>query len=188
MFSSCPDGYSLVSGLLGHSLRRLVCSTGTDFKGLKQAARWCRRRGLISSRIAKKLIALDAAFNVLRHVNSVRAERLLAELDAEIYLKAPDPASYTSYADAATCAATAAPAPLNELADSTRVIEYVAPTPVATLLEPPVPSVHVVQVPHEHVVQNTIETPQLQILEKSVGYSANSSDVTFSAPDRTRDC
>ena len=80
MFSSCPDGYSLVCGLHGHSLRRLVCSTGTDFKGLQQAARQCRRRGLISSRIAKKLIALEAAFNVLRHVNSVRAERLLAEL------------------------------------------------------------------------------------------------------------
>ena len=79
----------------------------------------------------EKTPPLDAAFNVLRHVNSFGAERLLAELDAEIYLNAPDSPSYTSYADAATCAATAAPAPLNELADSTRVIEYVAPTPVA---------------------------------------------------------
>ena len=50
------------------------------------------------------------------------------------------------------------------------MIEYVAPTPVATLLEPLVPSVHVVQVPHVHVVQHTIETPQLQILEKSGGF------------------
>ena len=31
-------------------------------------------------------------------------------------------------------------------------------------------------------MQNTIETPQLQILEKSVGYPANSSDVTYTAP------
>ena len=62
------------------------------------------------------------------------------------------------------------------------MIEFVAPTPVATLLEPPVPSVHVVQVPHVHVVQNTIETPQLQILEKSGGFPANRSDVTLSAP------
>ena len=82
------------------------------------------------------------------------------------------------YVDAATCAATVAPAPVNELAVSTRVIEYVAPAPVATLLEPPVPSVHVVQVPRVHVVQNVIETPQLQIPEKSVGSPATRSDVT----------
>ena len=67
---------------------------------------------------------------------------------------------------------------MNELADSTRVIEYVAPTPVATLLEPPVPSVHVAQVPHE----NTIETPHLPILEKFVGFRATRSDVTRTAP------
>ena len=100
-------------------------------------------------------------------MNSVRAERLLAELDAEVLVETPDPASYTTYADAAS----AALAPVNELAASTRVIEYVAPAPVATLLEPPVPSVHALQVPHE--------TPQLQILEKFVGFPATRSDVTI---------
>ena len=104
--------------------------------------------------LRKKLLALGAAFNVLRHMNSVRAERCLAELEAEVHVKTTDPASYTLYADAATCAATAAPAPVNELAVSTRMSENVAPAPVATLLEPPAPSVHVVQVPHIHVVQN----------------------------------
>ena len=114
--------------------------------------------------------------------NSFRAERLLAELEAEVHVKTTDPASYTVYADAATCVVTAAPAPVSELAVSTCVIEYVAPAPVATLLEPPVPSVHVVHVPHVHVVRNTIETPQLQILEKSGGFPATRSDVTFFAP------
>ena len=56
---------TLVCGPHGHSLRRLVCSTGTDFKGLEQAARQCRRSGLISSRIARKLLALDAAYQRL---------------------------------------------------------------------------------------------------------------------------
>ena len=77
---------------------------------------------------------------------------------------------------------TAAPAPVNELAVSTRVVEYLAPAPVATLLEPLVPSVHLVQVPHVHVVQNKIETQQLQILEKYVGFPASRSDVTYEAP------
>ena len=172
MIFSCPDGNSLVCGLHGPSLKRLVCSTGTDFKGHEQAARQCRRSGLISSRIAKKLLPLDAAFNVLRHVNSVRAERLLDELEAEVHVKTTDPASYKMYADAATFAATAAPALVNE---------YVAPAPVAPLLEPPVPSVHFVQVPHVHVVQNTIETQQLQILEKYAGFPASRSDVTCEA-------
>ena len=165
-------------GLHGHSLRRLVCFTGTDFKGVGQAARSVDAAVSTAVGLRKKLLALDAAFTVLRHVNSVRAERLLAELEAEVHVKTTDPASYTMYADAATCAATAAPEPVNELAVSTHVIEYVVPAPVATLLEPPVPSVHVVQVPHVHVVHNTIETPQLQILEKSVGFPANTSDVT----------
>ena len=89
-------------------------------------------------------------------MNSVRVERLLAELDAEVHVKTPDPVSYTTYADAATRAATAVPAP--------------------------VPSVHAVQVPHVHVVQNTIETPQLQILNKYVDFLATRSDVTCSAP------
>ena len=103
----------------------------------------------------KKLFALDAAFAVPRHMNSVRAERPLAELDAEVHVNTPDPASYTTYADAATRAATPAPAS--------------------------VPSVHAVQVPHVHVVQNTIETPQLQILEKSVEFPATRSDVNSTA-------
>ena len=68
----------------------------------------------------EKLLALDAAFKILRHVNSVGAERLLDELDAEVHLNTLYSASYTSFADAATCAATAAPAPVNELADSPR--------------------------------------------------------------------
>ena len=49
-------------------------------------------------------------------MNSVRAERLLVELDAEVHINTLDPSSYTAYADAATCAATAAPTPVNELA------------------------------------------------------------------------
>ena len=59
------------------------------------------------------------------------------------------------------------PAPENEPSVSTRVIEYVAPALVATLLEPRVPSVHVAQVLHVPAVQNTIEISQLQIDENS---------------------
>ena len=150
-------------GLHGHSLRRLVCSAGTDFKGLEQAARQCRRSGLISSRIAKKLLALDAAFNVLRHVNSVRAERLLAELDAEVHVKTPDPASYTTNADAATCAATAASAPVNELAASERVIENVAPAPVG--FHPVQEQMTVQEIPEIQVIERIQEQTEEQIVD-----------------------
>ena len=125
--------------------------------------------------LRKKFLSLDAAFNILRLVDSVRAERLLAELDAEVHLNIPDLASYTSYTDAATCAPT-------ELADSTRVTEYLAPEPVATLLEPRVPSVHIVQVPHVRAAQDTIEIPQLQILENFVSFPATCSNDTYPAP------
>ena len=49
---------------------------------------------------------------------------------------------------------------MKELVAPVPVIEYVAPAPVPTLLEPPIPVVHIVQVPQ--VVQKTTETPQLQ--------------------------
>ena len=51
---------------------------------------------------------------------------------------------------------------------SAHVIEFVAPAPVTTLLEPPVPVGHIVQVPQVQVVQKTTETPQLQIIAKFV--------------------
>ena len=132
MFSSCFDGYG---GLRGHSLRRrLVCSTGTDFKGLETGrSAVSTQRPHQRSDGEKRLLALEAAFNVVRHIRSVRAERLLAELDAEVHVKNPDPASYTTDADAATRAATAVPAP--------------------------VPSVHAVQIPHVHVVQKHNRDP-----------------------------
>ena len=62
----------------------------------------------------EKTSRVGRCFNVLRHVNSVRAERLLAELDAENHIKTPG-------------AATSAPTPMNELEALTRVIQYVPP-------------------------------------------------------------
>ena len=179
---------------------------------------------LISGRIAKKTPRTGRRFQrpSARELGEGRTSSRCA--DVEIHTKTPDPSSYTAYADAGTCAATAAPTPVNELAApqlqtieksvefpatlfdvthtappvnehlasapvneyvasaavnkyvaSPRVIEYVAPAPVATLLEPPVPVVHIVQAPQVQVVQNTIETPQLQIIEKSFEFPATCS-------------
>ena len=77
MFSSCPDGYSLVCGLP----RAPTSKASNRPLGSVDAA------ALPAVGLRKKLLALNAAFNVLRHVNSVRAERLLAELDAEVHVK-----------------------------------------------------------------------------------------------------
>ena len=44
------------------------------------------------------------------------------------------------------------------------------------------PRVHIVQVPHLHAAQDTIEIPQLQILENSVGFPATGSNDTYTAP------
>ena len=122
--------------------------SGGAHVSIKRLARQGRTTtvGIRSPRALMGTLLCAGRFQCLRHMNSVRAERLLAELDAEVHVKTPDPTSHTTYADAATRAATAVLAP--------------------------VPSVRAVQVIHVHVVQNTIETPQLQILEKSVEFPA----------------
>ena len=53
----------------------------------------------------------------------------------------------------------ATPAPINEC---------VAPAPATTLLEPPVPVIHLVHVPRVHVVPKTTEIPYSQIIEQSM--------------------
>ena len=67
---------------------------------------------------------------------------------------APAPAVHAAQAPVIEYVASAS---VNKFVASASVIEYVAPTPVITLLEPPVPVVHVVQVPQVQIIEKTLE-------------------------------
>jgi len=52
------------------------------FQGLRAAASFLRRRRLISPSIARRLVAVDVSYNLLRHITSVNSKRLLCDVRA----------------------------------------------------------------------------------------------------------
>ena len=102
---------------------------GHHFEGLQAAARYKSLK--LTQRHRRQLCHLDVAFNWSRHVTSVKCDMLLVDI-----------LHHASPTLAATCAATASPAPVHE---------YVAPAPVVTdlesVLEPLVPVVRTAPAP-----------------------------------------
>eukprot|EP00401_Gymnodinium_catenatum_P082882 CAMPEP_0117619434 /NCGR_PEP_ID=MMETSP0784-20121206/86614_1 /TAXON_ID=39447 /ORGANISM="" /LENGTH=246 /DNA_ID=CAMNT_0005423323 /DNA_START=109 /DNA_END=846 /DNA_ORIENTATION=+ len=95
----------------GYSYRRLSSFLGQDFQGLSQAARTARQQGHISSLMATKLCRLDTAFSLLRHVSSVKNDRLFVQLDNELGGSSMAVAGSSPSSSATTaCACTGPPA------------------------------------------------------------------------------
>ena len=94
--------------------------------------------------------------------------------------EAPAPvAEYIVPASTLDPAVYIASAPVNEYVASSYVIEYVAPAPVTTLLEPPVPVVQVVQVPHVRIIEKTVEA-----LVTHFGQGSQTPEILGTAPVR----
>ena len=104
-------------------VRQLSEIAGHHFEGLQAAARYKSLN--LTNRHRRQLCHLDIAFNWSRHVTSVKCAAVTAEI-----LK------HVSPAPAATCAATATPAPVNEHVAPAPVIEYIAPAPAVTYVVP----------------------------------------------------
>ena len=133
--------------------RRLRSEARLRLQLCRDAARAAAHRGGHDSRVMQKTL-IDASTQTMDLFNIDTDDEDVAPAPVKEYV---------------------ASAPVNEYVASAHVIEYVAPAPVTTLLEPPVPVVHVVQMPQVQVVQNTNETSQLQIIEKSVEFPATRS-------------
>jgi hypothetical protein len=71
---------ALVSELHGAALRHMSAELGVHVQGLAQAARLARQAGWVSNSLAKKLIQLDTAYNVCRHITKPYAAQFLKEL------------------------------------------------------------------------------------------------------------
>ena len=75
------DGDSLPHLILGElhnaALRFLCDATGMHFQGLVQAARFLRKKKVISDELAKKLPQLDITYAWTRHANTARAHNFL---------------------------------------------------------------------------------------------------------------
>eukprot|EP00929_Paragymnodinium_shiwhaense_P095721 TRINITY_DN5699_c0_g1_i8.p1 TRINITY_DN5699_c0_g1~~TRINITY_DN5699_c0_g1_i8.p1 ORF type:complete len:193 (-),score=33.28 TRINITY_DN5699_c0_g1_i8:617-1195(-) len=63
-----------------------ICSARADahYAGLAAASRLLRRQGRISNKMAKKLVHLDSAFNLLRHATTISCKDVVQVLDNEL--------------------------------------------------------------------------------------------------------
>ena len=76
--ASFPDAASIIAGLHAKTLRLLAQAAGRHFEGLAQASR-DKALGL-TSRQRRRLLNLDTAFNVSRHISAVSADLFFEEL------------------------------------------------------------------------------------------------------------
>jgi hypothetical protein len=71
---------SIIAELHGRLLRGIAGETAVHYQGLRAAASHLRRTGLLDSRLAKKLAAVDVAFAISRHITVVSAEQCVSEV------------------------------------------------------------------------------------------------------------
>ena len=84
MAALAPDAADLVIALHGKLLRNLALSEGVHFQGLRVAAAALRRTGRLSNTLARKLTAVDTAYNVCRHITSVSSQCFLDEVLGQV--------------------------------------------------------------------------------------------------------
>ena len=76
--------HALICELHGSLLRALASALDFHPQGLAQAARHMRRKALISNASAKKLVMLDNAYNVSRHITNVSAKHFFTSILDEV--------------------------------------------------------------------------------------------------------
>jgi hypothetical protein len=75
----------LIFQLHGEVLRGVAAREGQHFQGLRSAAGYLRRRGRISNQSAKKLVRVDDAFAVVRHISEASVSAFLENLMDELH-------------------------------------------------------------------------------------------------------
>ena len=72
------DATALVAEAHGRALRLVAFARGRHFVGLASASRACR---FLPNKLQKKLVALDSAFAVTRHITRPSLESFVRELE-----------------------------------------------------------------------------------------------------------
>ncbi len=79
-------------GLRDQILLEISDRTGRHFQGLQQAARVCQATGQLSGPIVKKLLSLDEAYNLIRHITTVSSAEFLEKVKEDLNQQTePDP-------------------------------------------------------------------------------------------------
>eukprot|EP00975_Prorocentrum_lima_P006140 1326715-Prorocentrum_lima.AAC.1 len=64
------DASALIQELHGQALRAIANGLGQHFHGLAQAARAAKRHGYLDNVMLKRLLQVDFAFNLVRHITT----------------------------------------------------------------------------------------------------------------------
>ena len=131
--SSSMDASALVFAVHGALLRHLAAASGVHYQGLQQAARHLRTA--VPPQLVRRLMHLDAAYNVVRHITGPSCQALLAEVVAHL------PAGSADLGGTTPGVATAAPTPLEAAAavdlgstTSSTVPNLATPVPIPMVL------------------------------------------------------
>jgi hypothetical protein len=74
----------LVLSLHARLVREIAKNQAQHFEGLGAAARHLRRRGFIDSRLQRKLLGVETAYNVSRHITEASADELCCRLSSHL--------------------------------------------------------------------------------------------------------
>mmetsp|Transcript_109809 Transcript_109809/g.309616 ORF Transcript_109809/g.309616 Transcript_109809/m.309616 type:complete len:333 (+) Transcript_109809:64-1062(+) len=80
----------LVADLHGRLLRRLSAHSQVHFQGLHQAARHYRQKRVLDHSILRKLMHLDIAYNLMRHITEIRMQTFLSDIEVAPATARPD--------------------------------------------------------------------------------------------------
>ena len=79
------DPHACIAQLHGRCYRLLCAAMTKDPEGLSVAARWAKREGRIGHLQHTRMIKLDIAFAMGRHINSTKASRFVDELKSSLF-------------------------------------------------------------------------------------------------------
>ena len=71
----------LILDLYGHVMRRLSERLQVHHEGLRQAANYARKIGAIDNQMQNRLLRLDNAYHLVRHVDLTLCKRDLSKVD-----------------------------------------------------------------------------------------------------------
>jgi len=88
---ACYDSYGILFKLHHRLLHKLSAEVGLPCQGVSQAARILRKNGKLSSNMTKRIVGLDTAFHIIRHLTQEKA--------VDFFIKVEKDVCYTSGGD-----------------------------------------------------------------------------------------
>ena len=127
----------LLADARGQAFRHLCAALGHDFEGLATAARRARKQGVIDARWCKRLVRLDEAFSLVRHLSAQRVTAFVSDLEAALVKNKDLPIGDTKSAGDIDMVPSSAPATSQGAPTSAPPSSAAATSPGAPTSPPP---------------------------------------------------